>query len=48
MNWKAIRKAWESGDREIAVRLLRSMLRELKYKQSSLAEFGGSVKTKGE
>jgi hypothetical protein len=39
MNWKKIQQAWEAGDREIAVRLLESMLYELRLKQRSLMDF---------
>ncbi|MBW2301262.1 MAG: hypothetical protein JRF46_13420 [Deltaproteobacteria bacterium] len=44
MNWKKIQQAWESGDRQIAVRLLESMIYELGLRQCSLAEFLGGVK----
>ena len=44
MNWKKIQQAWESGDRQIAVRLLESMIYELGLRQSNLAEFLGGVK----
>ncbi len=39
MNWKKIQQAWEAGDKEIAVRLLESMIYELGLKQKSLNEF---------
>jgi hypothetical protein len=39
MNWKKIQQAWESGDRHIAVRLLESMLYELRLRQRSLLDF---------
>jgi hypothetical protein len=39
MNWKKIQQAWESGDRQIAVRLLESMLYELRLRQRSLLDF---------
>jgi hypothetical protein len=41
MNWKKIQQAWEAGDKEIAIRLLQSMLYELKLKQRSLLDFKG-------
>ena len=40
MNWKKIQQAWEAGDRQIAARLLESMLYELKLRQRSLKDFG--------
>lgn len=39
MNWKAIRKAWESGDLQVAVRLLESMLFEMRFRQAGLGGF---------
>ena len=39
MNWKAIQRAWENGDREIAVRLLRSMVEEMRFKQRPLTSY---------
>ena len=39
MNWKRIQDAWESGDRQIAVRLLESMIFELRLRQSCLEDF---------
>ena len=39
MNWKAIQHAWENGDREIAVRLLRSVVEEMRFRQKSLSCF---------
>jgi hypothetical protein len=39
MNWKAIQRAWESGDRDIAVRLLGSMVEEMRFRQKSLSTF---------
>ncbi len=39
MNWKKIQRAWENGDKQIAVRLLESMLYELRFKQLSLTDF---------
>jgi hypothetical protein len=41
MNWKKIQQAWEAGDKQIAVRLLESMLYELRLKQRSLLDFKG-------
>jgi hypothetical protein len=48
MNWKKIQQAWEAGDREIAVRLLESMLYELKLRQRSLLDFRGEAILKEE
>jgi hypothetical protein len=39
MNWKKIQQAWEAGDKQIAVRLLESMLYELRLRQRSLLDF---------
>ena len=39
MNWKKIQEAWESGDRQIAVRLLEQMIWELGLRQAVLLEF---------
>jgi hypothetical protein len=39
MNWKKIQQAWEAGDRQIAVRLLESMVYEMRFRQRSLADF---------
>jgi len=39
MNWSAIQKAWENGDRDIAVRLLRSMVNEMRFEQKTLSCF---------
>ena len=39
MNWKAIQRTWEDGDREVAARLLRSMVEEMKFKQKPLSDF---------
>ena len=39
MNWKAIQRAWEDGDREVAVRLLRLMEEEMKLKQRPLTSY---------
>lgn len=44
MNWRRIQEAWESGDRQIAVRLLESMIFELRLRQSCLEEFLKEVK----
>ncbi len=48
MNWKRIQQAWEAGDREIAARLLESMLYELRLKQRSLLDFQGIIKNNEE
>jgi len=39
MNWKRIQQAWEAGDKQIAVRLLESMIYELRLRQRSLLDF---------
>ncbi len=39
MNWKAIQRAWEDGDRDIAVQLLRSMVEEMRFEQRTLSCF---------
>lgn len=39
MDWRAIRREWESGNHEIAVRLLRAMTYEMQFKQRSLTDF---------
>lgn len=41
MNWKKIQQAWEAGDKQIAVRLLESMIYELRLRQRSLLDFQG-------
>ncbi|MCJ7645703.1 hypothetical protein MUO65_02180 [bacterium] len=41
MNWKKIQQAWENGDKQIAVRLLESMLYELRLRQRTLVDFNG-------
>jgi hypothetical protein len=41
MNWKKIQQAWEAGDKQIAVRLLESMIYEMRLKQLSLLNFQG-------
>lgn len=41
MDWKRIRSEWESGNREIAVALLSSMVEEIRFKQRTLNQFGG-------
>jgi hypothetical protein len=41
MNWKKIQQAWEAGDRQIAVRLLESMIYEMRLKQLSLLNCNG-------
>jgi hypothetical protein len=40
MNWKRIQQAWEADDRQMAVRLLESMMYEMRLRQRSLADFG--------
>ena len=44
MNWKKIQEAWESGNRDIAIRLLESMIYELGLRQAVLLEFLKEVK----
>jgi hypothetical protein len=44
VNWKKIQETWESGDRQIAVRLLEQMIWELQLRQSLLMEFLKEVK----
>jgi len=39
MNWQAIQRAWERGDRDIAASLLRSMLDEMRFEQKTLSCF---------
>jgi hypothetical protein len=39
MNWKKIQQAWEAGDKQIAVRLLESMIYEMRLKQRTLVDF---------
>jgi hypothetical protein len=39
MNWKKIQQAWDAGDRQIAVRLLESMIYEMRLRQRTLADF---------
>ena len=41
MNRKKIQQAWENGDKQIAVRLLESMIYELRLRQRSLLDFRG-------
>lgn len=41
MNWHLIRKEWEAGNHQIAIRLLRAMINESRCKQKKLADFGG-------
>ena len=41
MNWKKIQEAWEAGDKQIAVRLLESMIYEMRLKQWTLVDFQG-------
>ena len=44
MNWKKIQQAWENGDKQIAIRLLESMIYEMRLRQRSLLDFtGGTV-----
>ena len=40
MNWKQIQKEWEAGRHEIAIKLLRAMIYESRFRQRSLADFG--------
>jgi len=42
MNWKKIQQAWEAGDKQIAVRLLESMVYELMLRQRTLLDFQDS------
>jgi len=48
MNWKEIERAWEKGDRDVAVRLLRSMVGEMRFEQSTLSGFLGGREAHGE
>jgi siderophore synthetase component len=41
MNWKKIQQAWEAGNKQIAVRLLESMIYEMRLKQRTLVDFNG-------
>jgi len=41
MNWKKIQQAWENGGKQIAVRLLESMIYEMRLRQRSLLDFKG-------
>ncbi len=43
MNWKKIQQAWEVGDKQIAVRLLESMIYELRLRQRSHLDFRGEA-----
>ena len=43
IDWKKIQQAWEAGDKQIALRVLGSMLYELRLKQRSLLDFQGEV-----
>ncbi len=45
MNWKKIQQAWEAGDHQIAVRLLESMIYEMRLRQLSLSEFKAGDKS---
>ena len=48
MNWKKIQQAWEAGDKQIAVRLLESMIYEMRLRQLSLLNFsGGEIRAEG-
>ena len=48
MNWKKIQQAWENGDKQIAVRLLESMIYEMRLRQRSLLDFKGEIILKEE
>lgn len=48
MNWKKIQQAWEAGDKQIAVRLLESMIYEMRLRQRSLLDFKGETILKEE
>jgi hypothetical protein len=48
MNWKKIQQAWEVGDKQIAVRLLESMIYEMRLRQRSLLDFQGETILKEE
>ena len=39
MNWKKIQHEWENGNKEIAIRLLRSMIYEAGLRQTQLSDF---------
>jgi len=39
MNWKKIQQAWEAGDKQIAVRLLESMIYEMRLNQLPFRNF---------
>jgi|GEM_PF-2287076 len=41
MNWRKIQQAWENWDKQIAVRLLESMIYEMRLRQLSLLNFNG-------
>lgn len=41
MEWKKIEAAWNGGERDIAVRLVRAMIYEMRFTQRSLKQFGG-------
>jgi hypothetical protein len=43
MNWKKIQQAWEVGDKQIAVKLLESMIYEMRLRQRSLLDFQGET-----
>jgi hypothetical protein len=42
MNWKEIQREWEAGRYEIAIKLLKVMIYEYRFRQKHLSEFGGS------
>lgn len=44
MNWKLIQQEWESGNHEIAVKLVESMIHEMRFKQRTLSDFSGPFK----
>ena len=48
MNCKEIQRRWEAGEKEVAVRLLQSMIYELGLRQCSLREFREGFKHKKE
>jgi hypothetical protein len=48
MNWKKIQQAWENGDKQIAVRLLESMVYEMRLRQRSLLDFNEGNSPKGD
>jgi hypothetical protein len=44
MKWREIQRRWESGDKQIAVRLLEQMIWELGLRQATLLEFAKEMK----